>query len=50
MAKINAIPGEQALATAFAALEDPRCPINRRHRLGDMIVLAVAAGKRGQAQ
>ena len=43
MAKINAIPGEQALATAFAALEDPRCPINRRHRLGDLIVLAVAA-------
>ena len=43
MAKINAIPGEQALATAFAALEDPRCAINRRHRLSELIVLAVAA-------
>ncbi len=43
MPKINAVPGEQALATAFAPLEDPRCAINRRHRLSEMIVLAIAA-------
>ena len=37
------IPGEQSLVAAFATLEDPRCPVNRRHRLSDMIVLAIAA-------
>jgi hypothetical protein len=41
--KTNPIPGAQALTTGFTPLEDSRCPINRRHRLSDMIVLAIAA-------
>jgi predicted transposase YbfD/YdcC len=36
-------PAERSLAGAFDTLEDPRCPINRRHVLLDMIVIAVAA-------
>jgi predicted transposase YbfD/YdcC len=43
MCAADPIPAERSLVAAFATLEDPRCPINRRHRLGDMIVLAVAA-------
>jgi hypothetical protein len=37
------VPGERSLVAAFASLEDARCPVNRRHRLSDMIVLAIAA-------
>ena len=37
------IAGDRSLVAAFAALEDPRCPSNRRHRLTDLIVLAIAA-------
>jgi predicted transposase YbfD/YdcC len=43
MPRTSPIPREQALTTAFAPLEDSRCPINRRHHLSDMIVLAIAA-------
>ena len=43
MCAADPIPAERSLVAAFATVKDPRCPINRRHRLGDMIVLAVAA-------
>ena len=43
MCEATPTPGEQSLVAAFATLEDPRCPSNRRHRLSDMIVLAIAA-------
>jgi predicted transposase YbfD/YdcC len=34
---------DRSLAGHFSVLEDPRCPIKRRHRLIDMIVIAIAA-------
>ena len=39
MCETNPIAGDRSLVAAFAALEDPRCPSNRRHRLTDLIVL-----------
>lgn len=43
MPEITPIPDERSLVVAFAGLEDPRCAVNRRHRLDDMIVIAIAA-------
>jgi predicted transposase YbfD/YdcC len=34
---------DRSLAGHFAALDDPRCPLKRRHYLIDMIVIAIAA-------
>jgi predicted transposase YbfD/YdcC len=34
---------EGSIAAHFATLEDPRCEIQRRHKLIDMIVIAIAA-------
>ena len=34
---------DRSLAGHFSVLDDPRCPLNRRHRLIDMIVIAIAA-------
>ncbi|WP_200336197.1 ISAs1 family transposase [Thiocystis violacea] len=34
---------DRSLMTHFATLEDPRCPLKRRHNLLDMIVIAIAA-------
>jgi len=34
---------DRSLAGHFKVLPDPRCPVNRRHTLGDIIVLSIAA-------
>jgi hypothetical protein len=34
---------DRSLVRHFADLEDPRCALKRRHRLVDMIVIAIAA-------
>jgi len=34
---------EHSIGAHFATLEDPRCPIQRRHKLIDLIVIAIAA-------
>ena len=34
---------DRSLIGHFSPLEDQRCPINRRHVLGEMIVIAIAA-------
>ena len=34
---------DRSLIGHFSALEDQRCPVNRRHVLGEMIVIAIAA-------
>ncbi|MEA3643861.1 MAG: ISAs1 family transposase [Lamprobacter sp.] len=34
---------DQSLAGHFSSLEDPRCPINRRHLLGELIFIVIAA-------
>ncbi len=34
---------ERSLVAAFAPLEYPRCPINRRHLLNEVVVIAIAA-------
>jgi len=34
---------DRSLAGHFTVLEDPRCPIKRRHNLIDLIVIAIAA-------
>jgi hypothetical protein len=36
-------PPERALFNAFESLEDPRCPINRRHLLPEIMVISIAA-------
>jgi predicted transposase YbfD/YdcC len=43
MPKTNAVPRERALATAFDPMESPRSPVNRRHLLSKMVVIAIAA-------
>jgi hypothetical protein len=40
-------PPERSLAKAFGPLEDPRCPINRRHLLSEMVVIAIAGALAG---
>jgi predicted transposase YbfD/YdcC len=35
--------GDRSLAGHFKDLPDQRCPVNRRHELGDIIVLSIAA-------
>jgi len=35
-------PPERPLAKVFGPFEDPRCPINRRHSLSEMVVIAIA--------
>lgn len=39
----NPSQADRSLVAAFETLEDPRCPINRRHALSEMIVMAIAA-------
>ena len=34
---------DRSLIGHFTVLTDPRCPINRRHELGDLIVIAISA-------
>ncbi len=43
MCDANLDRSERSLVAAFASLEDPRCPINRRHNLTEVIVVAIAA-------
>ncbi|MBK5930663.1 transposase family protein, partial [Halochromatium salexigens] len=38
---------ERSIASHFAALEDPRCQIQRRHLLSEMMVIAIAAALSG---
>lgn len=34
---------DRSLVQHFVGLDDPRCALQRRHKLGDMIVIAIAA-------
>jgi hypothetical protein len=43
MCEANAARAGRSLVEAFSSLEDTRCPINLRHHLTDMIVVAIAA-------
>ncbi|EGV27457.1 hypothetical protein ThidrDRAFT_4730 [Thiorhodococcus drewsii AZ1] len=35
------MPSDRSLLAHFSALEDPRCTIKQRHRLNDMIAIAI---------
>ncbi|MFE8033018.1 ISAs1 family transposase [Thiohalocapsa marina] len=37
------LAADRSLVQHFAELDDPRCALKRRHKLGDMVVIAIAA-------